>query len=218
MSFFPAVVLRQFVRKRSQVERCETCGEALHPNHEHNFDRTRRTLRCTCPLCALAQDDIYPRMPKSARALPHFKMSEQQWNNLAIPVALAFFSYRTLADTIGATTIVVQYPGPAGVLESQVSVDNWEDLCLQNQELRNLLPDVQALLVNRVGSVRGYFIVPIDACFRLSGLIRRHWQGFSGGAALWVQIATFFDELNRGCEADTYPADPHQPDRHQEIV
>ncbi len=190
MSPFPAAAMRQFVRKRLQVERCENCGEALPANHEHSFDPVRRTLRCTCHGCALAQERTYPRIPKTVRVLPRFKINEQQWNSLAIPVALAFFSYSTQAQGM-----LVQYPGPAGVVESLIVVDNWAALCLQNPELRSLLPDVQALLVNRVSTTRSYFIVPIEACYKLSGLMRRHWRGFSGGAAAWVEIAAFFDEL-----------------------
>ena len=33
-------------------------------------------------------------------------------------------------------------------------------------------PDVEALLINRVGPAREYFLAPIDECYRLVGLIR----------------------------------------------
>ena len=53
-------------------------------------------------------------------------------------------------------------------------------------------PDVEALLVNRVARrerIRrarpDYFVVPIDECFRLVGLIRPHWKGLSGGTEVW---------------------------------
>jgi hypothetical protein len=141
----------------------------------------------------LAQERIYLRIPKGVRVLQQFKVSEQQWRDLAIPVALAFFSYSTQAQRI-----VVQYPGPAGVVESLISMTNWEELCLLNPELRSILPDVQALLVNRVDATGSYFIVPIEACYKLSGLIRRSWQGFSGGTAAWLEIASFFDDLAQG--------------------
>ncbi len=58
-------------------------------------------------------------------------------------------------------------------------------------------PDVEALLVNRVGAAREYFIVPIDECYKLVGLIRLHWRGLSGGAVVWGEIARFFDDLRR---------------------
>ena len=70
-----------------------------------------------------------------------------------------------------------------------------------NPELNTLEPDVEALLVNRVGATREYFIVPIDLCFKLVGLIRLHWRGLSGGAAVWGEIAHYFDDLRRKANA-----------------
>ena len=36
---------------------------------------------------------------------------------------------------------------------------------------------------------------PIDACYRLVGLVRLHWRGFDGGAEAWHGIDGFFDDL-----------------------
>ena len=55
--------------------------------------------------------------------------------------------------------------------------------------------DVEALLVNRVGNTRDYYIVPIDECYKLVGLIRAHWRGLSGGTEVWEEIGRFFDGL-----------------------
>ena len=33
-----------------------------------------------------------------------------------------------------------------------------------------------------------YYIVPIDECYRLVGLIRMHWRGLSGGTEVWKEI------------------------------
>ena len=57
-----------------------------------------------------------------------------------------------------------------------------------------------ALLVNRVGHVRGaapaeYYLVPIDECYKLVGLIRTHWRGLSGGTEVWREIGAFFAAL-----------------------
>jgi hypothetical protein len=56
-------------------------------------------------------------------------------------------------------------------------------------------PDVEALLVNRVGTKRDYYLVPIDVCFELVGLIRVHWRGLSGGDLVWDEIEKFFARL-----------------------
>jgi len=60
--------------------------------------------------------------------------------------------------------------------------------------------DVEALLANRVGESRGvtpaeYYLLPIDECYKLVGLIRTHWRGFSGGTEVWQEIGQFFTHL-----------------------
>jgi hypothetical protein len=59
-----------------------------------------------------------------------------------------------------------------------------------------------ALLVNRVSAARTaepaeYFIVPIDECYKLVGLIRAHWRGFARRTEVWLAISTFFAELRK---------------------
>jgi hypothetical protein len=72
-------------------------------------------------------------------------------------------------------------------------------------------PDVEALLANRVGAARGvtaqYYVVPIDECYKLVGLIRLHWHGLSGGTEVWREVATFFSSLK--ARAETGSGDSH---------
>ena len=58
--------------------------------------------------------------------------------------------------------------------------------------------DIEALLVNRSGQARDYFIAPIDKCYELVGTIRMHWRGLSGGQEVWDRIAEFFRDLKSG--------------------
>ncbi len=63
--------------------------------------------------------------------------------------------------------------------------------------------DVEALLVNRVGrpdpvNLAQYYIAPIDACYKLVGLIRAHWKGLSGGSEVWAEVDRFFADLRAG--------------------
>jgi hypothetical protein len=53
------------------------------------------------------------------------------------------------------------------------------------------------LLVNRARGARDHFIVPIDTCFGLAGLIRTRWRGLSGGTEVWLEIGRFFESLRK---------------------
>lgn len=196
MSTAPIAALRKFVRSREPEERCDTCGSALGSEHAHNFDPASRRVRCVCASCAVLYGTVYRLIPSGVRALPNFQISDAQWDDLMIPISLAFFSYSSPAQKI-----IALYPGPAGAAESLLRLDSWEEIAAANPELRELQPDVEALLVNRVGETREYFIVPIDACYKLVGLIRIHWRGLSGGAVVWGQIGRFFSELRRKAAA-----------------
>jgi hypothetical protein len=92
---------------------------------------------------------------------------------------------------------VAVYPSPAGATESALPLDAWEEFAADNPALGDLEPDVEALLVNRVGPARDYFRVGIDRCYKLAGIIRTHWRGFSGGTDVWTEIGRFFDNLRQ---------------------
>jgi hypothetical protein len=97
---------------------------------------------------------------------------------------------------------VAMYPSPAGATESLLSLEAWNEIACSSPELAQMESDVEALLVNRIGQARGfnkaeYYLLPIDQCFRLVGLIRSHWRGFAGGTEVWQQIADYFAELRR---------------------
>jgi hypothetical protein len=117
-------------------------------------------------------------------------MTDAQWKNFNIPISLAFFSQST-----PSRRVLAFYPGPAGAAESLIPLDTWLDIVEANPDLRTMRPDVEALLVNRVGNARDYFLVPIDECYKLVGLLRIHWRGLSGGALVWGEIARYFDTL-----------------------
>ena len=141
----------------------------------------------------------FKRVPRRIRYLPHFQMTEGQWDSLMIPIEMAFFFRNSVSGAVGA-----YYPGPAGATESLLSLDTWNDVERENSALSEMEPDVEALLVNRVGVSRGaagqYYIVPIDECYKLVGLIRLHWHGLSGGTDVWREVAAFFSSLNSRAE------------------
>ena len=86
--------------------------------------------------------------------------------------------------------------------ESLLDLQSWGEISSENPLLKEMLPDVEALLVNRIGHASGqsqpeYFLVPIDECYKLVGLIRANWRGLSGGTEVWREIDEFFSELKR---------------------
>ena len=87
------------------------------------------------------------------------------------------------------------YPSPAGATESLLPLANWETLTAANPALNEMVTDVEALLANRLKDLGEYYIVPIDLCFELVGLIRLHWRGLSGGEKVWGEIEAFFAQL-----------------------
>jgi hypothetical protein len=117
-------------------------------------------------------------------------MTDPEWESLALPIDLAFFFYSTPAGKMTAL-----YPSPAGPTESLLPLTAWESLVRQNRALAEMEADVEALLVNRAGNAREYFLAPIDACYELVGTIRMHWRGLSGGEEVWREIEGFFSRL-----------------------
>lgn len=117
-------------------------------------------------------------------------MSNEDWENLEIPTGIAYFYRSTPLERM-----VACYPGAAGVTESLLTLEGWEPLMRANPIFATLESDVEALLVNRMYGMPEYYRIPIDECYRLSGLIRLHWTGFSGGDEVHKVMDEFFDRL-----------------------
>ena len=150
---------------------------------------------CACDPCALRFQDVaggrFKLIPREVRLLAHFQLTDTEWDSLALPINLAFFFYSTPQGKVKAV-----YPSPAGATESLLPLPAWEIIVSNNAALAQMSSDVEALLVNRVGTKREYYLVPIDVCFELVGLIRLHWRGLSGGDQAWAEIEKFFARLN----------------------
>jgi hypothetical protein len=178
-------------------ERCELCAEPIAPEHRHVVDLRSRSLLCACRACVLLLDRKgaggahYRLVPERRLRLDRFQLDDRQWNSLNIPVDLAFF-FR--ASSIGRVAAV--YPGAMGATESQLELEAWQELETTNPILRELEDDVEALLVNRAGGRCEHYLVPIDDCYALAGVMRTHWRGFGGGTEVWREIDGFFDRLS----------------------
>jgi hypothetical protein len=190
----PFAVLRRFVRQRAAVERCEMCSAELPPAHEHLVDVSTRQLTCACQACAILfsgkANAKYRRVPRRIRYLANFQLSDAQWESLLVPIGMAFFF-----NSSPAGKVVALYPSPAGATESLLDLESWDEIRRGNPVLDEMEPDTEALLVNRVRGAAEYYLLPIDECYRLVGLIRMHWHGLSGGTQMWDAVAAFFAEL-----------------------
>jgi hypothetical protein len=188
--------LRRYLRPRAAVvrERCELCDAELAAEHSHLIEPATRRLACSCEACAILFSGQaagrYRRVPRRVRYLADFRLTDATWDGLGIPIDLAFFLHSTPAKDI-----IAVYPSPAGATESLVSSEAWEALAAANPVIRDLEPDVEALLVNRVGGARESYRVGIDQCYKLVGLIRTKWRGLSGGQDVWEEIGRLFAGL-----------------------
>lgn len=190
--------LRQFTRRERPLEKCELCSVGLRPDHSHLIELAQRRLHCTCDACAIlfsGQGVKFKRVPRRVRALSGFNLSDAEWNSLMVPINMAFFLHNSLEDRV-----IALYPSPAGATESLLELESWKDLVARNPVLNEMESDVEGLLVNRLGHSRGYsaaeyYLVPIDECYKLVGLIRMHWKGLSGGTDVWQQLGGFFTGL-----------------------
>jgi hypothetical protein len=177
-------------------ERCELCSEPIPTEHRHLLNVTTREIMCACRPCSIlfdrraASEGRYRIIPDRLLFLEDFEMGDAQWESLRIPVDMAFFFYSTPAERVMAF-----YPSPMGPTESLLKLSAWEELEESNPVLGEMKRDVEALLVNRVRGARENFLVPIDECYRLVGLIRMHWRGLSGGREVWEEIERFFENL-----------------------
>lgn len=184
-----------------QVQRCEMCAEPIGEWHGHVVDIEGRGLMCTCRPCALlftkegAALGRYKAVPERYRHATDVPLAAATWDSIGIPVAMAFFFANS---ALGHT--VAFYPSPAGATESLLSLDAWKDLLAATPALADVKPDVEALLVHKTDSGFECFLVPIDACYTLVGLVRMHWKGFDGGEEAWTAIHEFFDGLRERSE------------------
>jgi hypothetical protein len=201
--------LRRIVSERpARVvgERCEMCAEPITDDHPHVVDLESRALMCTCRGCYLlftAEDAKlrYRAVPDRYLSFPDVTLDAREYDELEIPVGLAFLFNSSVLDRT-----VAFYPGPAGATESELPLEAWTRVVEANPQLAVLHADVEALLLR--GSDRGSefscHLVPIDACYALVGQLRRLWRGFDGGAEAHQAMDDFFADI----AARSRPAPP----------
>jgi hypothetical protein len=190
--------LRRVTRNRPapvEGERCDMCAAAIAAEHQHVVDLRSRALMCACRPCYLLFTDEqatlqYRSVPERYLWFAGPVLDERSWDELQIPVGLAFLFRNSVQDRV-----VAFYPGPAGATESELPLAAWERVVTDNPQLSVLRPDVEALLVRRQDG-HGCHLVPIDACYELVGRLRTLWRGFDGGREARDAMEDFFARVH----------------------
>jgi hypothetical protein len=179
-------------RPSTETATCELCPIGIGEDHRHLLHLDERRIVCVCETCWSLRSGDPEFRPPGARTLwlEDLVMSDEVWAAFQIPIGLAFLLRSSVSGGV-----VALYPSPAGATESELELTAWDALCAANPILDALEPDAEALIVNRSMGEHQYAIVPVDQCYRMVGLIKSRWEGISGGRAVDVAIAEFFDAV-----------------------
>jgi hypothetical protein len=180
--------------------RCDLCATALDAGHRHllhrGSGRAEADLVCACRACAIlferheAGGRRYRLVPEGCRRLVDFRLDEPGWLALGVPVRVAFFVRRD-----DERRIVACCPSAIGTTEAAVDAAAWDRLEADNPAVRDLEPDVEALLVHRAHGAREHWRAPVDVCYRLAAVVRTRWRGLGAGREVWTAIDRFFETL-----------------------
>jgi hypothetical protein len=172
------------------------CGTPLERGHGHIVDTERRSLACTCRACHLlftAPGAVRGRcraVPGRILYDPAHPLSTKDWEALRVPAGTAFFF---LNSTRGR--VVGYCPGPYGAAECALEPGEWQRLADAYPLLREPVPDLEGVLVNRTDTGVESFVLPMYACYALVGEVRLRWLGLDGGAGVQRAIAALLADL-----------------------
>ena len=125
---------------------CEMCAEPLGDRHAHAVNVENRALLCACRACGLLLSrggtvarGRYRAVPERYLNVPSFRLEPADWDDLQIPVRMAFFFRNSVLDQF-----VAFYPSPGGATESLLPLATWDRVLAANPGLPDALPDVEA--------------------------------------------------------------------------
>src|SRR5687767_8828621 len=126
--------LRAFARERPVVERCDLCAVPLPGTHAHLLDRETRRLACACIACVrllgAGASGRWAPAGSRARRLVDFRLADEQWQALGVPVGLAFFVHESRGGHV-----VARYPSAVGIAQSVVEAGAWQAVVAMNPGL-----------------------------------------------------------------------------------
>ncbi len=180
------------VGEASSVERCDLCGTTIPEDHRHLLHLVERQIACSCEACwaMRAAEGDYRPVGNRTVWLDDLKLPDDLWASFQIPIGLAFFMGSTVTSCV-----VAMYPSPGGATESELHFESWTRMVALNPVLAGLEPDVEGLIVNRLADPPMHVIAPIDRCYALTGTIKAHWAGISGGDGVERAVTGFFERL-----------------------
>ncbi|GAA1697650.1 DUF5947 family protein [Fodinicola feengrottensis] len=188
------------------VEKCEMCTEVLAEDHPHLVNVESRQILCACRGCYLLftarNAGKFRAVPERYRYSPELADGIAFWDSIGIPVGMAFFFTSSAQEAP-----IAFYPSPAGATESLLTMEMWDEVLTANPAFKDVTEDVEALLMRRTESGVECYLVPIDSCYGLVGLVKVNWRGFDGGTEARDKIDAFFENL-RG-RSDLIPVDGH---------
>jgi hypothetical protein len=176
------------------AERCEMCAAGLPADHGHVADLEAGSLICACRACSLlftrdsAARGRYRAVPD--RYLSDVALTPAEWDELQVPVGLAFFLRSSATGELAAF-----YPSPAGATQCQLDLAAWQRLEVGHPLLTAAAPDVEAVLIAAGDASADLFVVPVDVCYELTGRMRMLWRGFDGGSEARESIAQLLDRV-----------------------
>ena len=192
----PAPVAAQRPEPDGPAPRCDLCATELTDRHGHVVSLDDRALRCVCRPCSLlfapagAGGGRIRAVPDRYLSDPAHPITDDDWDLLQIPVLPVFLFVNSDLDRV-----VACYPSPAGATESLLDLDGWTRLQQRYPLLRTPVADVEAVYVTRGDDGLAAYLVPIDACFAMVGMLRSNWRGPHGGAEARRATAAFVRDL-----------------------
>jgi len=175
-----------------QADLCDLCGTTIPEDHRHLLHLVERQIVCSCEACwgMRAGEGDYRPVGNRTLWLDDLEVPDDVWASFQITIGLAFFMQSTVT-----ACVVAMYPSPGGATESELHFESWNRMLTLNPALTGLEPDVEGLIVNRLAEPPIHVIAPIDRCYALTGTIKAHWEGISGGDGVQAAVTTFFEGL-----------------------
>jgi hypothetical protein len=168
--------LRAFVRPPAPG--CDLCRAPIAADHAHLVEVERARVACACAACAT----LFPhRLVRRKREALGAVEGDALWRQLGIPVTLAYLVPRDEG-------VAAYFPSAAGLIEAALPASAWDTVCAAWPACRSAARHVEALLL-RHGRATAAYLLSIDLCFELGGLLRTR-----PGA-----VDAFFTELEAQC-------------------